>query len=332
MLERMRREYVRELLLSKGLTDEECSVVERIVVNRRLINDLSVRSLEAGWGWHREYDRISRDEFLLCADSLIARHETLLKDLAGCLQQLRPVLDEVVGMSEALIGQMDRAGRFRENPDVTRLIGLVVVRTNERFFGTLGDLYGWLLELEQGYVEHFHHLKAAGAASVTETLIQPSPLAELENRIAARIHQNASRRVDEAELYNAIAPSAMTEAVLAHSMTQARYYEFCKMLSQLERISDPQKVLALAEEARWMVGMMRLAGPVGGAAVPSVEGKFEGLAEDLRSLGEALEVFAADLSGSKPLGGTRADTCGIIEAAGRIDRTLALIDRMLMTT
>ena len=80
----------------------------------------SMGCLKAGWGWESAYDRLSRAEFLVRAESLIARHETRAANGERCLQQLAPLMAEVTALSEVLATQ--RTGSFDRTHDLAVLM------------------------------------------------------------------------------------------------------------------------------------------------------------------------------------------------------------------
>lgn len=336
MLEWMTAARLRELLAQKGCTSEECAFLERLVAARRQMEAIerSMGCLRAGWGWESAYDSLSRAEFLVRAESLIARHETRAANGERCLQQLAPLMAEVTALSEVLATQ--RTGSFDRTHDLAVLMRLIA-QTTARYVGAIGDIYPQLIALERGHAQYFRHLQITGAAGIPQTLTgEPEGLAALERRIVARVHQNAVGRVDEAELYHALAPSANTAARVTHVKVQAAFYAVLDQFNRLDA-PHPRSLQGLGYEVGAITLMVDEAASREDtrAAVPAVVARYDGVLKDLKCLEGALNAYAMDVAtrASEP----RADLVALIcertndlaRVVDRINTELEVIDRML---
>ena len=337
MLEGMTAARLHELLAQKGCTSEECALLERLVATRRQMEAIerSMGCLKAGWGWQSAYDHLSRDEFLRRADALIAHHETRAATGERCLQQLRPLMAEATALSEGLA--TPRTESLDRTHDLAVLMRLIA-QTNARYFGAIGDVYPQLIALERGHAQYFRQSKATGAAGIAQTLTgEPEGLAALERRIVARLHQNAAGRVDEAELYHALAPSAHTAARVTHVKVQAAFYAVLDQFNRLDAPPPPRSLQGLGHEVGAIASMVDdvASREDTRAAVPAVVARYEGVLKDLKCLEGALNAYATDVA--TRASEQRADlvtlicerTNALARVVDRVNTALEGIERML---
>lgn len=262
--------------------------IQELHNRRQHIDGFQKACMERGWGWEYQSELISREDFLLKADQIIANHEQRAIHYQICFKRMQSMNKSFTTTIDKLNNVLIKRINDEDTSKLEEAMKLMK-KAVERMANNTNTVYPRIIQLELAEANHIRQLKRDVSRDPNVIIAQSPELAIAEHDIMKILRKDATSYVEEVEIAHALFPSVKSSARLANAKILGAFYVAIEKSDQQDNRTDLRKIKELRQDLKLVSFMVYQAAnnPETIEAVPIIKSKYITILESLKKIDDS---------------------------------------------